>query len=207
MCDVKPFDRQIPAAHKLLPCDGEVLLIETAIPAQQADRLFARLMDVIDWRCETARIMGRIVAIPRQTAWYGDGTYNYSGIRNDPAPWIEELLEAKGVAEQCAGTKFNSVLANKYRDGRDSVAWHADDEPAMGANPVIASISLGAVRRFRMRHKADRGQSVAIDLPHGSCLVMAGTTQRFWQHQLPKTARAVGPRINLTFRQCGSDFR
>jgi len=200
MCIVRPSALQFPPANNLLPRDGEVLLIESAIPAPDADRLFARLMDVIVWDSKKARIMGREVTIPRQTAWYGDGTYTYSGIRNDPAPWIEELLEVKAIAEQCAGTQFNSVLANKYRYGRDSVAWHADDGPGMGANPVIASISLGAVRRFRMRHKMVPDQRVAIDLTHGSCLVMAGTTQRFWQHGVPKTARAVGPRINLTFR-------
>ena len=147
--------------------------------------------------------MGRRVAIPRLTAWFGDGDYTYSGIRNVPTPWIKELLEVKGIAERCAGGCFNSVLANLYRDGRDSVSWHADDEAGMGSSPVIASISLGAVRQFRMRHKTFRDQSIAIDLPHGSCLVMAGTMQQFWQHAVPKTARDVGARINLTFRRCG----
>lgn len=188
--------------RNLLPRDGEAVLIEAAISPTDADRLFARLMDAIDWRSETALVMGRRIALPRLTAWYGEAAYTYSGIRNDPAPWTDDLLEVKAVAERYADTSFNSVLANLYRDGRDSVSWHADDEPAMGEFPVIASISLGAVRRFQLRHKTMRALTVAVDLPHGSCLVMAGATQRCWLHQLPKTARAVGPRINLTFRHC-----
>ena len=199
-----PTPYQDSQAKNLLPCDGQAFLIEAAIPHPIADRLFAGLMHRIHWHSATAMIMGRQVAIPRLTAWYGEGDYTYSGIRNVAAPWIGELLELKGVAEHCAGVGFNSVLANLYRNGGDSVSWHADDEVGMGSSPVIASISLGAVRQFRMRHKTSRHQALAIDLPHGSCLVMAGTMQQFWQHAVPKTTRQVGPRINLTFRRCGS---
>jgi alkylated DNA repair dioxygenase AlkB len=186
----------------LLPQDGDVFLIEGAIARRDADRLFASLRDSLDWRSEVALVMGRRVALPRLTAWYGEVAYAYSGIRNAPAAWTDELLEIKAIAESCAETSFNSVLANLYRNGRDSVSWHADDEPSMGEFPVIASISLGAARRFQLRHKRERTVRVAIDLPHGSCLVMAGATQQHWLHQLPKTARAVGPRVNLTFRRC-----
>jgi alkylated DNA repair dioxygenase AlkB len=189
----------------LLPCDGEAFLVADAIPLAEADRLVAALREGIAWRAETALVMGRRIALPRLTAWYGEAAYTYSGIRNAPAPWIPELLTLKAIAERCAGTDFNSVLCNLYRDGRDSVSWHADDEPAMGERPVIASISLGAVRRFQLRHKACRQLTVVLDLPHGSCLVMAGATQRHWLHQLPKTARPVGPRVNLTFRNCRLD--
>lgn len=191
-----------PFPANILPRDGEALLFEGAIPPAEADGLFARLLSVINWRSEVALVMGRRIALPRLTAWYGEAAYSYSGIRNDPRPWLGELLQAKAVAERCAGIGFNSVLANLYRDGRDSVGWHADDEPAMGGAPVIASISLGAVRRFQLRHKAAPELAVALDLPHGSCLVMAGATQRCWRHRLAKTARPVGPRINLTFRKC-----
>ena len=186
----------------LLPCDGEAFLIADAIAPADADPLFAALLHAVAWRAETALVMGRRIALPRLTAWYGDAAYTYSGIHNVPSPWIAELLELKAVAERCAGASLNSVLCNLYRDGRDSVSWHADDEPAMGERPVIASISLGAVRRFQLRHRLRRALTVALDLPHGSCLVMAGATQRHWLHQLPKTARPVGPRINLTFRYC-----
>jgi len=184
----------------LLPRDGEAFLVAHAMPPAAADRLFAKLLEAVAWRAETALVMGRRIALPRLTAWYGEAGYTYSGIRNAPAPWLPELLAVKAVAERCAGAGFNAVLCNLYRDGRDSVSWHADDEPAMG--PLIASVSLGAVRRFQLRHRAERGLRVALDLPHGSCLVMAGATQRHWLHQLPKTARPVGPRINLTFRLC-----
>src|SRR5438105_592252 len=117
-------------SRNLLPRDGEAVLMEEAISQTDADRLFARLMDTIDWRSETALVMGRRIALPRLTAWYGEAAYSYSGIRNDPAPWTDDLLEIKAIAERCAGSSFNSVLANLYRDGRDSVSWHADDEPA-----------------------------------------------------------------------------
>lgn len=187
----------------VLPKDGEAFLVAAAFPPGEADRLYDRLPGSLAWRSETALVMGRRIALPRLTAWYGEGAYTYSGIRNDPAPWTDELLDAKAVAERLAGTCFNSVLANLYRDGRDSVSWHSDDEPTMGECPLIASLSFGAVRRFQLRHKTDRALRIALDLPHGSCLVMAGVTQRYWVHQVPKTARPVGPRINLTFRRCG----
>jgi alkylated DNA repair dioxygenase AlkB len=143
--------------------------------------------------------MGRRVLIPRLTAWHGAAGYVYSGIEMTPAPWNEPLLEIKAVAEAWAGQAFNSVLLNLYRDGRDSVSWHADNEPGLGRDPVIASVSLGAMRRFQMKHRR-REARVALDLRSGSCLVMAGATQHHWLHQVPKTSRPVGPRINLTFR-------
>jgi alkylated DNA repair dioxygenase AlkB len=174
-------------------------LSERAIEAHDADRLFHDLNASIDWRQETATIMGRRVRVPRLTAWHGEAGYVYSGIKMSPMPWNAPLLELKAAAETCAGQSFNSVLLNLYRDGRDGVSWHADNEPGLGRDPVIASLSLGATRRFQLKHRRS-GARVALDLAHGSCLVMAGTTQHHWLHQLPKTAQPVGPRINLTFR-------
>jgi alkylated DNA repair dioxygenase AlkB len=185
--------------HDLLPCDGEAFLYPEAVASADADRLFDALMEGIAWRQEIATVMGRRVPIPRLTAWHGEAGYVYSGIRLQPAPWTPPLLELKVIAEACAGRAFDSVLLNLYRSGRDSVSWHADDEPGLGRDPVIASLSLGTTRRFHLRHRRSKA-CVALDLPHGSCLVMAGATQHHWLHQLPKTARAVGPRINLTFR-------
>jgi alkylated DNA repair dioxygenase AlkB len=186
----------------LLPCDGAVFLYPDALPQAAADHLFAELRGAIEWRQEVASLMGRRVAIPRLTAWHGAAGYVYSGIRMTPAPWTPPLLELKALAEALAGQPFDSVLLNLYRDGRDSVSWHADNEPGLGRDPVIASLSLGAVRRFQLRHR--RGpERLTLDLPHGSCLIMAGATQHHWLHQLPKTARPVGPRINLTFRRMG----
>jgi alkylated DNA repair dioxygenase AlkB len=186
-------------AGNLLPYDGDVFLIPHAIPARDADRLQGDLAGSIAWRQEVATVMGRRVPIPRLTAWHGEAGYVYSGIAMQPAPWTPPLLELKRCAERHAGQAFNSVLLNLYRDGRDSVSWHADNEPGLGRNPVIASLSLGATRRFQLKHRRS-GARVALDLAHGSCLVMAGATQHHWLHQLPKTARPVGPRINLTFR-------
>jgi alkylated DNA repair dioxygenase AlkB len=186
-------------AASLLPCDGEVRLHAQALAATEADRLLEELMAAISWRQEIATVMGRRVPIPRLTAWHGEAGYVYSGIRMTPMPWNRPLLELKAVAETCAGQPFNSVLLNLYRDGRDSVSWHADNEPGLGRDPVIASISLGATRRFQMKHRGS-SHRVSLDLPHGSCLVMAGATQHHWLHQVPKTARPLGPRINLTFR-------
>jgi alkylated DNA repair dioxygenase AlkB len=186
--------------RNLLSCDGEVFLFEDAIWERDADRLLEDLAGSIAWRQEIATIMGRRVPIPRLTAWHGETGYVYSGIAMKPAAWTPPLLELKRCAEAHAGQAFNSVLLNLYRDGRDSVGWHADNEPGLGHNPVIASLSLGATRRFQLKHRT-RVERVAIDLNHGSCLIMAGATQHHWLHQLPKTARPVGPRINLTFRR------
>jgi alkylated DNA repair dioxygenase AlkB len=185
--------------ENLLPCDGVAWLYEHALADADAHRLFDELMAATAWRQEIATVMGRRVPIPRLTAWHGEAGYVYSGIRMTPAPWNPPLLELKAVAEACAARRFNSVLLNLYRDARDSVSWHADNEPGLGPNPVIASISLGATRRFQMKHRR-RDERLSVDLPSGSCLVMAGATQHHWLHQVPKTSRSVGPRINLTFR-------
>ena len=192
------------APQDLLPCDGSLFLYPHALPPAAADRLFAELQASIDWRQEIATVMGRRLPIPRLTAWHGAAGYVYSGIRMTPAPWTPPLLELKALAERLAGQSFNSVLLNLYRDGRDSVSWHADNEPGLGGDPVIASLSLGAMRRFQLKHRR-LPERLSLDLPHGSCLIMAGATQHHWLHQLPKTAREVGPRINLTFRRMRND--
>jgi alkylated DNA repair dioxygenase AlkB len=183
----------------LLPRDGEAFLHKGAVDRGAGERLFEQLQRTIDWRQEIATVMGRRVPIPRLTAWHGQAGYVYSGIRMAPAPWTPPLLELKAIAEALAGQPFNSVLLNLYRDGRDSLSWHADNEPGLGSNPVIASISLGAERRFQLKHRRT-GERLSLELPNGSCLIMAGATQHYWLHQLPKTAQPVGPRINLTFR-------
>ena len=193
-------------ASNLLPYDGEVILHEGVLEGPEADRLFAELMEVTPWRQETATVMGRRLPIPRLTAWHGERGYVYSGIRMEPAPWNAPLLRLKGIAQKVAAQDFNSVLLNLYRNGRDSVSWHADNEPGLGREPVIASLSLGALRRFQLKHRRTKAL-VSLDLPHGSCLVMAGATQHHWLHQIPKTARLVGPRINLTFRRMTGNDR
>ena len=185
----------------LLPCDGNLTLRAHALSLQQADRYFTKLRDDLAWEAREATIMGRKVALPRLTAWYGEAAYGYSGVRHDPLGWTETLLELKHGVEALSGGQFNSVLLNLYRDGRDSMGWHADDEAVLGPEPLIASLSLGCARRFRVRHRADHGRKLSLVLEPGSLLVMSGRMQACWQHEVPKTALAVGPRINMTFRR------
>ena len=146
-------------------------------------------------------MFGRRIAMPRLTAWYGDpgASYVYSGIANQPLPWTESLRALRVRVTMHTGSRFNSALLNLYRDGTDSLAWHADDEPELGRAPTLASLSLGATRRFRIRQRRTR-ESIGVDLEAGSLIVMTGTSQRDWEHCVPKTARTVGERINITFR-------
>lgn len=182
----------------LLPRDGEALLWEGFLAPEEADRCFDVLRGEVDWRQEHARLFGRSVALPRLTAWYADVGYRYSGVHHPPAPCPEGLAALRDRVREVVPS-VNSVLANLYRDGRDSVSWHADDEPEFGPEPAIASVSLGANRRFLMRHR-DGGDTIAIRLAHGSLLVMSGASQRAWQHAVPKCTTPSGERINLTFR-------
>jgi alkylated DNA repair dioxygenase AlkB len=182
--------------------DSEVILCAEFFPESKADRLLLELRDTTAWRQETITLYGRKIHQPRLTAWYGEeGTeYVYSGIRNAPRPWTPALLEVKRAVEPPSGVVFNSVLLNRYRTGRDSVSWHADDEPDFGEQPVIASVSFGGARIFQLKHKRRKELKASIELTHGSVLIMRGGTQANWLHQVPKTARRVDERLNLTFR-------
>jgi alkylated DNA repair dioxygenase AlkB len=184
----------------LLPRDGEVYLIEGALPVTNADQAFTHLIDSIDWRHEQASLFGRKIPLPRLTAWYGDHGYSYSGIDHEPEPFTPDLLVLKRSIERLTCASFNSVLINLYRNGQDSMGWHSDDEPSLGSEPEIASLSLGATRRFHLKHRTVDAR-LSFDLPHGSCLIMRGRCQSAWRHQLPKTKKTVGARINLTFRR------
>lgn len=167
-----------------------------------ANALFEEVRDTSAWQDQILRMYGKEIPLPRRTAWYGDPetAYTYSGIRNTPLPWTKAITKIRQAVQDHCGLTFNSVLLNQYRTGKDSVAWHADDEPELGTNPVIASISLGATRRFNFKHKRSPYRGTSIDLTHGSLLVMKGPTQANWLHQIPKTTKPVGARINLTFR-------
>ncbi len=156
----------------------------------------------IAWKQESIRLFGRERAMPRLTAWYGDpdATYTYSGLRNEPAPWTADLLDLRCRVEDAAGARFNGVLLNCYRSGSDSMGWHADDEGELGPQPTIAAVSLGAVRRFRLRHRTDPSRTVEQALEPGSLLVMSGRSQECWLHAVPKQSSVREPRINLTFR-------
>lgn len=147
------------------------------------------------------------VPTPRLESWHGDrgvGSYAYSGSKPAPRhPWTDALAELRQRVEHATGATFNAVLVNLYRDGQDSVAWHADDEATLGPAPVVASVSFGATRRFLLRRKDGphtREETLSFDLGDGDLFVMAGALQKTWEHRVPKTEDAVGPRVNLTFR-------
>jgi len=182
--------------------DAEIVLYPALFSAIEADRLLRELRDTTAWRQDTIRFFGKSVDVPRLTAWYGDeGTgYIYSGIRNVPLPWTPVLGEIKRAVEPPARVVFNSVLLNRYRTGQDSVSWHADDEPEFGEQPVIASVSFGGTRSFQFKHKKRKELKASVELTHGSLLIMRGGTQANWLHRIPKTAKPVEERLNLTFR-------
>ena len=181
--------------------NGEYILVKDFIPQKEADAILQSLIKHINWRQENIRMFGKNIAIPRLTAWYGDQNmnYNYSGINNDPNPWTSELQGLKAKVEQATNATFNSVLLNQYRNGNDSVSWHADNEPELGLNPIIASVNLGATRVFKLRHNITK-EVIKLELTHGSLLVMGGELQHYWQHAVPKTKKVLDTRINLTFR-------
>ena len=192
----------MPLLQLLLP-QGDLLFDPAFLPPAEAAVLLAHLTAEVAWEQRSIRIFGQEIPQPRLTAWHGDpaARYTYSGLAWEPRPWTPALLALRRRVEAATGARFNSVLLNRYRDGRDSMGWHADDEPELGPAPAIASLSLGAPRRFRLRPRAGLVHPpLGLDLPGGSLLLMRGPTQRHWQHALPKTARPVGPRLNLTFR-------
>jgi len=183
--------------------DADLRIWPAAFDACAASQLFDELLAGIAWRQEEVLIFGQRRLVPRLVAWHGDATarYTYSGTPHVPLPWTPPLERIRARVRELTGHSFNAVLLNLYRDGRDGMGWHADDEPELGRDPVIASVSLGAVRRFRMRHRRRKDCRLDLSLPDGSLLLMAGATQHHWVHAVPKTAIPVGKRINLTFRQ------
>ena len=168
------------------------------------DRLLGRLVAELDWRRESIVLWGRRYEQPRLLAWYGDpgAAYRYSRVRHEPLPWTATLRAIRERVERRLGLRFNGVLANYYRDHRDGMGFHSDDEPELGERPVIASVNVGEPRTFVFRSRTDpRTCSWRLRLGSGSLLVMSGETQRYWRHGLPKQARPCGPRVNLTFRR------
>lgn len=173
------------------------------IERSRAASLFATLHRDIDWEARTLKMFGRIVEQPRRIAFQGDDgvVYRYSNDDYHAVSWHPDVAALRDRLADDLGVTFNSVLLNLYRGGRDGMGWHADDEPELGERPVIASISLGAIRRFVLRSRSEPTRRIELALSPGSLLLMAGDLQQRWQHQVPKTARPVGPRINLTFRR------
>lgn len=187
-----------------IPLPGATLAIDHDwLPVDEAAGLFDRLRLEVPWEVHRIRMFGRLVDSPRLSCWIGDAdaSYRYSGARFDPRPWPPVLAVVRDRLCASVGVSFNSVLANQYRDGNDAMGWHRDDEPELGPQPMIASVSLGAARRFVLRRIGEPRQRLVLELGAGSLLLMSGATQANYQHALPRTARAVGPRINLTFRR------
>lgn len=193
------------SAFERLPMpDAEVFYLARLALAKPDEQIVRQLIAEVPWRCEEVMVWGRRVPQPRLTAWYGDAGahYAYSGIELRPLPWTPILLDLKTRVEAVAGSAFNSVLLNYYRDHQDGIGFHSDNEPELGERPVIASLSLGAARPFVMKHKTLKHvEPVRLHLASGSLLLMWGDTQRCWRHGLPKESRPCGPRINLTFRK------
>jgi alkylated DNA repair dioxygenase AlkB len=206
---------------------GEIFYAEHFFPRSWSDRAFAYLQEAenadwqsIDWRNltpedldriafrnirwkhDSMKMYGKTIPLPRLTAWYGDpgAAYTYSGIKSEPNPWTDGLLHIKRRIEEATGANFNCVLLNWYRDGKDSLAWHADDEGELGVNPVIASANFGATRDFQLRRNDNPDRTITIPLKHGTLLVMRGALQEHWKHAVPKRANVREARFNLTFR-------
>ncbi|UYB51715.1 alpha-ketoglutarate-dependent dioxygenase AlkB [Xanthomonas sp. AM6] len=175
-------------------------------PAEAA-ALFAQLLGEVAWEVHRIRLFGRLVDSPRLSCWIGDpeASYRYSGTRFAPHPWPPALRPLRDRLAAETGVPFNSVLANRYRDGRDAMGWHSDDEKELGPRPLIASLSLGATRRFVLRHRSEPALRQALELSTGGLLLMGGETQRLYRHALPRTAKPVGERINLTFRRVATE--
>ncbi len=189
-------------AERLPLPDAELLFWRQIDLGEDYAALLDRLIDQIEWRQESVTVYGKSHPQPRLCAWYGEREYAYSGIRLRPRPWHPDLLRIKQTIEALTRARFNSVLLNYYRDGNDSMGMHSDDERELGAQPVIASLSLGATRDFILRHRFRKDLStVKLALPAGSLLLMRGDTQRYWRHGINKVKRACGARINLTFRR------
>ena len=180
--------------------DSELMLIDNFFNKNESDYYYETLLHQTKWREYEMEIFDKMVTVPRMIAWYADK--ENEGFFSNNAEWTPELLKIRNRVERETNLNFNAVLLNLYRNGNDGVGWHSDKEHNTGKNPIIASVTFGETRMFRLRHKYRKEiPQVEIPLHHGSFLLMAGTTNTYWQHQVPKTARDVLPRINLTFRR------
>ncbi|APG60041.1 alpha-ketoglutarate-dependent dioxygenase AlkB family protein [Christiangramia salexigens] len=183
--------------------NGTLEYYPSFLSLKESDTLLKSLLNLSCWQQDTIKLFGKEVLQPRLTALFGekDKTYTYSGLKMTPIAFPKELKELKTKCEEISRSHFTTCLANLYRDGNDSMGWHSDDEKELGKQPVIASVSLGAERLFHLKHRTDPSKKQKLRLHHGSLLIMKGSTQEYWKHQLPKTRKQIGPRVNLTFRK------
>lgn len=189
-------------AEELVFLDSALTLYPGFASHRLAESWFSELLAMVPWTQPRVRLFGREMASPRLAAWFGDdgAVYCYSGVRHEPMAWSTTLATIKQGVEQLCGEGFNSALLNLYRDGRDSMGWHSDDEPELAPTAAIASVSLGAQRRFRLQHRKHRYRRIEIPLVGGSLLVMRPPLQSEWRHCIPREAGIGEARINLTFR-------
>jgi alkylated DNA repair dioxygenase AlkB len=187
--------------QNVLPYDGDVIYYGILFSKEQSNGYLQALLHSVEWKNDEAVIFGKHIITARKVAWYGDAafSYTYSGTTKQALHWTNELLELKSAVEKITSTTFNSCLLNLYHDGKEGMAYHSDDEKALGRNTTIASLTFGAVRKFLFKHKRT-GATIPVMLEHGSLLVMKGETQTHWLHRLPPTTKVNTPRINLTFR-------
>ena len=172
------------------------------MPLDQANEYFDSLLQNIPWKNDEVVVFGKRIVTKRKTAWYGDSNYVYiySNTIKQALPWTRELVSLKQIIENVSNTKFNSCLLNLYHDGNEGMGWHSDDENSIEDNSSIASVSLGAERKFSFKHKQSN-KTISVLLEHGSLLLMKDATQKNWLHSLPKSSKITLPRINLTFRR------
>lgn len=192
----EPIDIKIP--------DGKLTFHEGFFDLKESQVIQSRLIETIEWSQDEVIVYGKKHKIPRLNAWYGEEgkAMTYSGLTLEPKPWTKELIQIKQRIEKTTGYAFNSCLLNYYRDGKDGMGWHQDNEKELGKNPVIASITFGETRPFQLKHISNTElKKIDIPLTSGSLLIMAGETQHYWKHQIPKTTRTLNPRLNLTFRK------
>lgn len=182
--------------------DAEIIYFPSFLSLEESNSLFLELLENTPWQQDEIMVYGKKYPQPRLTALYGneEKPYSYSNIVMHPHHWTSSLEKIKLLVENISNVNFTTVLLNYYRDGNDGNGWHADNEKELGSNPIIASLSLGAERNFQLKHNNDASQKKNIILENGSLLLMKGSTQHFWKHQIPKTKKTIGARINLTFR-------
>lgn len=184
----------------LLPCDGEVHYLGPVMSVDEAANYYEALSSEVPWAHDEVVIFGKRIVTSRKVAWFGEVPYSYSGTTKQALPWSGELQALKAMVEELSGTTFNSCLLNLYHDGNEGMGWHSDDEKSIERGSCIASVSLGAERKFSFKHRRS-GETASIVLETGSLLVMKGETQIHWLHSLPKSKRVKEARINLTFRR------
>lgn len=187
--------------HNLLPYNGFVYYHGSIITPHQANQYIEALLNQIAWEHDRSIIFGKEIVTKRKVAWYADHpfAYTYSKVTKTALPWNSILLELKEIVEHTSGETYNACLLNLYHNGNEGMSWHSDNEKELKKNSAIGSLSLGAARKFMFKHKTTK-ETISVILEHGSLLVMKGSTQTYWLHQLPPTKKTHAPRINLTFR-------